>query len=384
MHRQTVPCLAHSAARKSAGGGVFVTLMAAVCAVGSAHAAGEAASAPSTAPASAPAASAPVASTPSPPLAKPQEPRERHAGAFWQGTVGKGADSPGWNIWLSVYDPPPKARDQDKDPVADTLTGDAYDDRPQGRAMWTIEGRNAPERRFVWRERADALDPSGQPMVREGGTLSGALSADGTAATGTWSDGGRSQPFTLKRAARYREVTGAAGQATITERYPVTGDAAVDALVQSLRINRCDQYDTECVIRISAVGLGDTVSLLRMVWAYSGGAHGNYGFTAGNWRRGGQGFQPITLADVLNPTPACLQSFNTQIVDALKREGAPEATRGVLKEKDLRNPAFPFTLQGDRIVVHYGPYEVGPYSSGAFRAAVRVDDLGAACRRPTT
>jgi len=312
-------------------------------------------------------------------------PRERHAGTFWQGAVGNGADSPGWNVWLSVYDPPPNESDtQGKDPIADTLSGEAYDDRPQGRTLWNIEGRNAPERRFVWRERADTVDASGQSVVREGGTLSGTLSADGITASGTWSDGGRSQPFTLKRAARYREVTGTAGQATLTERYPVTGDAAVDVLVQSLRTRRCAAYDTECVVRISAVDLGDTVSLLRMVWAYSGGAHGNYGFTAGNWRRGAQGFSPITLADVLNATAACLQSLNTQIVDALKREGAPDAASGVLKERDLRNAAFPFTLQGDRIVVHYGPYEVGPYSSGAFRAAVRLDDLSAACKRPTT
>lgn len=374
----------HHALRKSIGVGAFVTLMGTLGGAAVAHAGTQAASAPPATPASAPAASAPVASVPTAPLAKSKEQHERLAGAFWHGTVGNGADTPAWNLWLNVYDPPPKAQDSDKDPVADTLTGEAYDDRPQGRAMWTIEGRNVPERRFVWRERAEALDAAGQPVVREGGTLSGALSADGTAATGTWSDGGRSQPFTLKRAARYQEAISTSGQARLTERYPVTGDAAIDALVQSLRIRRCDQYDTECVIRISAIGLGDTVSLLRMVWAYSGGAHGNYSFTGGNWRRGAQGFQPIALADVLNPTLACLQSFNTQLVDALKREGAPEAPRGALKEKDLRNAAFPFTLQGNRIVVHYGPYEVGPYSSGAFRAAVRLDDLGAACKRPTT
>lgn len=374
----------HHVLQKSVATGVFVTLMVSLGGVEAAQAGTEAAPAPPATPTSAPAASTPVASAPTAALAKTKEQYERPAGSFWQGTVGKGADSLGWNIWLNVYDPPLKEQDKDKDAVADTLTGEAYDDRPQGRALWTIEGRNAPERRFIWRERAEALDAAGQPIVREGGTLSGALSADGATATGTWSDGGRSQPFTLKRVARYQEATGASGQAKLTERYPVTGDAAVDALVQSLRVRKCDQYDTECVVRISAIGLGDTVSLLRMVWAYSGGAHGNYSFTAGNWRRGAQGFQPIALADVLNPTSACLQSFNTQIVDALKREGAPDAPRGALKEKDLRNAAFPFTLQGDRIVVHYGPYEVGPYSSGAFRAAVRVDDLGAACKRPTT
>jgi len=380
MHRHAM----HHVLHKSVRAGAFVTLMGALGGAGGAQAGTEAASAPPAASASAPPASAPVASAPTVPLAKTKEQSERLAGNFWQGAVGKGADSPGWNVWLNVYDPAPKEEGKDKDPVADTLTGEAYDDRPQGRAFWTIEGRNVPERRFVWRERAEALDAAGQSVVREGGTLSGALSADGAAATGTWSDGGRSQPFTLKRMARYQEATGASGQAKLTERYPVTGDAAIDALIQSLRVRKCDQYDTECVIRISAVGLGDTVSLLRMVWAYSGGAHGNYSFTAGNWRRGAQGFQPIALADVLNPTSACLQSFNTQIVDALKREGAPDAPRGALKERDLRNAAFPFTLQGDRIVVHYGPYEVGPYSSGAFRAAVRFDDLGSACKRPAT
>ena len=375
---------AGQAGRAQVSAGVFVTLMAALCGAGAAHAGAEAPSAAPQAATSAPAASAPVASAPTAALAKSKMPRERHAGTFWQGAISNGAESPGWNVWLSVYDPPPADQDKDKDPIADTLTGEAYDDRPQGRALWAIEGRNAPERRFIWRERADAIDGNGRPITREGGTLSGAFSADGASATGTWSDGGRSQPFTLKRVARYREVTGTAGQATLTERYPVTGDAAIDALVQSLRVNRCEQYDTECVVRISAISVADTVSLLRTVWAYSGGAHGNYGFAAGNWRRGAQGFQAITLADVLNPTSACLQSFNAQIVDALKREGAPDAARGALKEKDLRNAAFPFTLQGNRIVVHYGPYEVGPYASGAFRAAVRLDDLGAVCKRPTT
>jgi hypothetical protein len=374
-------------AQLSARVGDFVTLMTSLCDAGAAHAAAEAASAPPATPASAPAAAVPAtpsASAPTAAPAKPREPRERHAGEFWQGVVGAGADTPGWNVWLSIYEPGPSAQAQDKDPIADTLTGEAYDDRPQGRTLWSIEGRNAPEHRFVWRERADSVDANGLPVTREGGTLTGAVSSDGTTANGTWSDGGRSQPFTLKRVARYREESGPAGQAKLTERYPVTGDAGVDALVQSLRIGRCDPYDIECVIRISAVSLGETVSLLRMVWAYSGGAHGNYGFTAGNWRRGAQGFQPITLADVLNPSPACLQNLNTQLVDALKREGAPDAARGALKEKDLRSITFPFTLQGDRIVVHYGPYEVGPFSSGAFHAAVRIDDLGNACWRPST
>ncbi|WP_316658131.1 RsiV family protein [Ralstonia condita] len=370
--------------RASTGAGVFVTLMTALCGPAGAHGATEAASTPPLAAESTPVVSSVVASAPMATLETSKEIRARHAGSFWRGTVGPGGDSPGWRVWLSVYDPPPAAQEKGKDPVAETLTGEAYDDRPQGRTLWNIEGRNAPERRFVWRERADALDTDGQPIVREGGTLSGVRSADGASATGTWSDGGRSQPFALKRAAQYREITGVSGQASITERYPVTGDAAVDALVQSLRISRCDPYDTQCVVRISAADLGDTVSLLRMVWAYSGGAHGNYSFTAGNWRRGAQGFQPITLADVLNPSPACLQALNTQLVDALKREGAPEATRGALQEKDLRSAAFPFTLQGDRIVLHYGPYEVGPYSAGAFHAAVRLDDLGTACQRPTT
>ncbi|MEF3061172.1 RsiV family protein [Ralstonia solanacearum] len=367
----------------SALAGVFVTLMVTLWDAGTAHAASEAAPASPAVPASAPAGAMPVASAPTAALAKSGEGRERHAGTFWQGTVGKAADSPGWNVWLSIYEPGPKAQDEDKDPIAETLTGEAYDDRPQGRTLWAIEGRNAPERRFVWRERADGIDSGGQPITREGGTLSGTVSADGATAVGIWSDGGRSQPFALRRAARYLEVSGASGQAKLTERYPVTGDAAIDALVQSLRINRCDPDDIECVIRISVMGVGETVSLLRMVWAYSGGAHGNYGFTAGNWRRGPQGFQPITLADVLNPSPACLQSFNAQVVNALRREGAPDAARGALTEKDLRSATFPFTLQGDRIVVHYGPYEVGPYALGAFRAAVRIDDLGAVCRRPS-
>lgn len=230
MHRHAM----HDVLQKSVRAGVFVTLMGALGGLGSAQAGTEAVFAAPAAPASAPPASAPVASAPTVPLAKTKEQHERLAGSFWQGTVGKGADSPGWNVWLNVYDPPPRGQDADKDPVADTLTGDAYDDRPQGRTFWTIEGRNVPERRFVWRERAEALDAAGQPVVREGGTLSGALSADGSTATGTWSDGGRSQPFTLKRVARYQESTGASGQAKLTERYPVTGDAGIDTL-----INRC-------------------------------------------------------------------------------------------------------------------------------------------------
>lgn len=91
-----------------------------------------------------------------------------------------------------MYDPPPREQDADKDSVVDTLTGKAYDDRPQDRTFWTIEGRNVSKRRSVWREHAETLDLASQPIVCEDGTLSGTLSTDGSTATGTWGDGGRS------------------------------------------------------------------------------------------------------------------------------------------------------------------------------------------------
>lgn len=131
MHRHAM----HHVLQKSVSAGVFVTLMGALGGVGAAQGGTEAAAAAPVPSASAPPASAPVASAPTAPLAKTKEQHERLAGSFWQGTVGKGPDGPGWNVWLNVYDAPPKEQDKDKDPVADTLTGEAYDDRPQiGRA----------------------------------------------------------------------------------------------------------------------------------------------------------------------------------------------------------------------------------------------------------
>lgn len=106
MHRHAM----HHVLQKSVGAGVFVTLMGALGAAAGAQAGPEAASAPPATPASAPPASAPVASAPTVPLAKTKEQSERLAGSFWQGAVGKGADSPGWNVWLNVYDPHPKRR----------------------------------------------------------------------------------------------------------------------------------------------------------------------------------------------------------------------------------------------------------------------------------
>ncbi len=102
-------------AQLSAAAGVFVTLMAIMWGVGIAHAASEAALTPPAAPASAPATAALVASAPTAALAKSREGRERHAGTFWQGAVGKGADSPGWNVWLSAS-PAPRRRPRTRSP----------------------------------------------------------------------------------------------------------------------------------------------------------------------------------------------------------------------------------------------------------------------------
>lgn len=162
---------------------------------------------------------------------KMKEQFECLVGSFWQGVVGKGVDSFGWNVWLNVYDFLFKVQDKDKDLVVDILIGEVYDDCFQGCVFWIIEGCNVFEYCFVWCECVEVFDVVGQFVVCEGGMFFGVFLVDGVIVIGIWSDGGCSQFFMLKCVVCYQEVMGIFGQVKLIECYLVMGDVVIDVLI---------------------------------------------------------------------------------------------------------------------------------------------------------
>jgi hypothetical protein len=295
---------------------------------------------------------------------------ERTVGAFWQGTLdGK------LGVSITVFG-------EGKDAIGGLVR---YDNALSMNRI-KLEGRTQADGRFDWRERESGLDAGGNPVDRDGGRYTGAISSDGKTASGQWqsADGAQTLPFTLTRSAQYRELTMPrvnGTNATLIERYPVTGEPAVDALVHTLRLPVCGESDLECRSGIELAWLGpERVSLLRTYWFFSGGAHGNSDFVAGNWRKTPNGYERVTLADLIEPSASCREKFNALLVASLKRQGASDAGRGALDEKTLRSTGLPFTLHRKGVVVHYAPYAVGPYAQGAFQVPATFEQLGA-CRR---
>ena len=326
-----------------------------------------------------PVASSPAA-TPARPASQPQT-----VGALWQGMLDEKT-----SIALTIFRELP-----DGAPVPAESHGERAGERRErvsgtvrygpvpaaGRLL--LEGAAPQQGRIDWRIWEVGLDEQGQSFRREAGRLAGRLERDGRSIVGEWSgvDGAQPVPVILRQAAQYREQVFQRDNATLTERYPVTGDAAIDKLIQTMRMNTCRTGMVECRNGIEIAWLDrERVSLLRTFWFFSGGAHGNSTYAGGNWRKTPQGYESVTLGDILDTTPACRDTLNRRLVDLLRRQGATQASAGALDDKAWRNAGLPFVWYGKGVVMYYAPYAVGPYVQGSFRVPVAFAQLGACVR----
>lgn len=303
-------------------------------------------------------------------------------GALWQGMLDEKT-----SIALTIFRELP-------DSVS--LPADPQGERPSERVSGTVrygpvpvagrlllEGAAQQQGRVDWRIWEVGLDEQGRSFRREAGRLAGRLERDGRSLVGEWSgaDGAQPVPVTLRQAAQYREQVFQRDNAILTERYPVTGDVAIDRLIQTMRMTACRTGMVECRNGIEIAWLDrERVSLLRTFWFFSGGAHGNSTYASANWRKTPQGYEPVTLGDILEPTPACRDTLNRRLVDVLRRQGATQAPAGALDDKAWRNASLPFVWYGKGVVMYYAPYAVGPYVQGSFRAPVGFAQLGTCVR----
>lgn len=311
----------------------------------------------------------------------PLSPASHPIGALWQGTVdGK------TTVALTVFKEPAdatRAASNSIPELRDQISGTVRYGSVLTPTSLRLDGRVASDGRFEWREWEVGTDDKGQPIRRESGRFTGVLNVDAKSGSGQWigADGARRAPLLLTQAAQYRELVVQRGGATLTERFPVTGDAAVDALVQTLRLPACSERDIECRNGIEIAWLdAERISLLRTFWFFSGGAHGNSSYIGGNWRKTPQGYERTALADVLDATPACRDKLNQRLIEGLRRQGAAQADAGALDDKAFRSHTLPFVWHRKGIVLYYPPYAVGPYVQGSFRVSVGFSQLGA-CQR---
>ena len=117
------------------------------------------------------------------------------------------------------------------------------------------------------------------------------------------------------------------------------------------------------------VGVGES--------SYTGGAHGNYGSTYATFVR--QTGEPLSLSDIL--VDGYEDKLRPHIVVGL--EVALEASLG---DADLYHTAEDVPLAGDwevngeALVFHYDPYEIGPYVMGAPSASIPREKIQALIR----
>ncbi|WP_420996924.1 RsiV family protein [Cupriavidus sp. 30B13] len=302
------------------------------------------------------------------------------AGTFWQGEPGDAGQ-----LSLTLFPRPGTER------VEATLR---YDSRLAATPR-QLDGQLTADGRLSVRER-DASPAAADDDMQAHGNIrfEGNVAPDGRSASGVWTGAdGVARQLMLTRKAVYRErVTEAAG-VRFTERYPETGNPALDALVASVRAGGCGEGERECrsAVELARLDAG-TISLLRTTWRYSGGAHGSLDYAGGTWRRddaapvaGAAGeavYVPVRLADLLAPGKDCVQKLNAELQASLQRQGAADPERGLLDEPALRDARTPFTLYRGGVVLHYAPYAVGPFAQGTYQVAVPFARLGACARQP--
>jgi hypothetical protein len=133
------------------------------------------------------------------------------------------------------------------------------------------------------------------------------------------------------------------------------------------------QYQWEGLVE-PAVTYADAslVSIKTMHYVFSGGAHGNTGYSAGNyaWRDGA--LASLNTSDLLDPKPASLQAVTRFCIKSLKAQKASSADGLVIDR------AHPPTLNVTRagLLFTFDPYAVGSYAEGTYTVVIPWKEAG--------
>jgi hypothetical protein len=117
------------------------------------------------------------------------------------------------------------------------------------------------------------------------------------------------------------------------------------------------------------------VSLIFMVDAYVGGAHGNKKLHPFNFDL--KSYEAVSFSDLVGDDPAFLQHVSDYCQRELRRQIRERDSVYVIDEKWLQEGAGPsennyrnFTFERDTVTVYFEHYQVAPYSFGMFEVAV--------------
>jgi len=125
------------------------------------------------------------------------------------------------------------------------------------------------------------------------------------------------------------------------------------------------------------------VSIRTMGYSYTGGAHGNYGYSAQTYSSREGKMTGMAVGDLIDTTPSALKGLAKLCIRDLKAQGASSPDDLVFDAKHL--PTVNVTRAGLQFT--FDPYEVGAYAEGTYvvtvpwKAAAEFVPAGSPVRR---
>ncbi|MGH1364425.1 MAG: DUF3298 domain-containing protein [Calditrichia bacterium] len=215
---------------------------------------------------------------------------------------------------------------------------------------------------------------------------------------GVWknSSGKKNLPFGLKRVASYQAKQEAAAKASTRSIIPtfLSKSRPLGNLNETLKaeaVKRSQEFlknGEEFAVSKNSVGWEmsqdckitfyseELISLMTTIYEYSGGAHGNTGYSTNTYRVSGEKLIDVSLADLFVKNSNYLQTLSKLVVNELKKQNAPEVVSGriaTFNAEDLKN----FFLTSKSIKFVFEPYAVGPYAAGTYFAEIPYGQLNA-------
>lgn len=213
------------------------------------------------------------------------------------------------------------------------------------------------------------------------------LDADGRGGKGSWTEGDKNSPFSLKRLVRYRAVAltrpspearaeGSDLPFVFTALFPVFTDRALNEWVRGMAAH-CDA-DLECTNRIAVRWHSkDQLSLDASAWTYSyGAAHHQYRSEMRHYALQDGAAIHSRFTAFVAPSTECRQQVSAALVTKLDAQGLSWAEQGALEV--FKEPKFIPTPAG--IEFHWDPYEVGSFAQGIPSVFLTRDELGSCAR----
>ncbi|WP_306395512.1 RsiV family protein [Telluria beijingensis] len=269
-------------------------------------------------------------------------------------------------------------------PAPGGLPGDAA--RIMANSVWFLRDYTGKARTLAALESAPGalqlaplLDSGAQGPQR----LSIVLDADGRGGKGSWTEGDKNSPFSLKRLVRYRAVAltrpspeaqaeGSDLPFVFAALFPVFRDPALDAWVRDMA-GRCDA-DLECTNRVIVRWRSsELLSLDASAWTYSyGAAHHQYRSEMRHYAMHDGVAIHSRFTAFVAPSTECRQQVSAALVAKLGAQGLSWAEQGALDV--FKEPKFIPTPAG--IEFHWDPYEVGSFAQGIPSVFLTRDELG--------